>query len=56
MIHITEDQKAAVQQSNMRPYHTPRLRVYGAVRELTMSGSGNTKENNQGGGQPKRYP
>lgn len=54
MIHITEDQKAAVQQSNMRPYHAPRLFVYGAVRELTMGGSKHDAENDKSVGQGMR--
>lgn len=48
MTHVTEDQKTAVQQPCRRPYQVPRLSVYGAVRDLTMGGSGNAQETSSG--------
>jgi hypothetical protein len=44
MTHIIEEPKAPVQQPNVGPYHTPRLLVYGAMRELTASGSRGERE------------
>lgn len=54
MTHITEDQKTAVQQPNWRPYHTPRLFVYGAVRQLTAAGSVDSPEGSGKGNTNKR--
>lgn len=53
MVHITEDQKKVMQQSNLRPYHRPRLFVYGAVRNLTAGGSGNANEGEMGNAKPR---
>jgi hypothetical protein len=39
------DQKRDIQgEKKRRPYQTPRLTVYGAVRDLTAAGTGNTGE------------
>ena len=40
MTYETTDQKPEARQPNVRPYHTPRLFVYGAMRELTAGGTG----------------
>ncbi len=32
----------------LRPYHRPRMLVYGALNDLTAGGSGNSKEDNPG--------
>lgn len=45
MTDMTEDQKTSVRQPYMRPYNTPRLFVYGAVRELTANGRSGQTEN-----------
>ena len=42
---VTEHRKQPERQSYARTYQTPRLKVYGAVRELTNGGTGNTIEN-----------
>jgi hypothetical protein len=53
MKHLTEDQEKQVQASRKRPYHSPRLSVYGAVRQLTNGGTGADTEPNPGkGNQP----
>ena len=44
MTHQTDDQKNPVPQSTGRPYHSPRLLVYGAIRELTTAGTAGTQE------------
>lgn len=49
MTHVTEDQKTVVQQPGRRSYRTPRLFVYGAVRQLTASGTASGKEGVGGG-------
>jgi hypothetical protein len=58
MKHLTEDQEQQVQSSSRRPYHSPRLSVYGAVRELTNGGTGNQTEPNPGSGNqpPNKRP
>jgi hypothetical protein len=45
MIQAPEDQRIVVRQLGRRSYHTPRLFVYGAVREFTMGGSKGSAEN-----------
>lgn len=52
----TEAQERKAPQSKARPYHPPRVVVYGAVREITSSGTGSKTENNKGNGQPMRRP
>lgn len=45
MTYENEDLKKPEQQPNLRPYHSPSLLAYGAVRELTRSGSSGSSEN-----------
>ncbi len=45
MIQEPEDQRTVVWQLGRRFYHTPRLFMYGAVREFTMGGSKGDAEN-----------
>jgi len=49
-----EDQKTAVRQPGRHSYHTPRLFVYGAVREVTLGGASGNQENDNSktGGSP----
>ncbi len=54
MAHVTEGPKTSLQQSHLRPYHTPRLKVYGSMRALTASGSGRAKENKKQGAVARR--
>jgi hypothetical protein len=57
MIHVTKDREKVVQQSSGRPYNTPRLFMYGAVRELTMSGStGKTEKGSSTNNPSKQRP
>jgi hypothetical protein len=44
MTRVIDDQKGPRRQPNMRPYHPPRLLVYGDVRELTLGGNGPSPE------------
>lgn len=39
MTHEIEDQKMLKEQPNTGRYHAPRLLLYGAVQDLTTSGS-----------------
>ena len=39
-----------------RPYHAPRLVEYGAIRELTASGSGTQQEKGGSGQNPSKRP
>lgn len=39
MTHVIADEKMPNEQPNAGPYHPPRLLVYGAVQDLTTSGS-----------------
>lgn len=49
MADRSEDQeKPLAGREKARPYQTPRLLVYGAMRELTASGSGNPNEGMMG--------
>lgn len=48
MNQMTEDRKQPERQSYSRTYQTPRLSVYGTVRELTNGGSGNALETSSG--------
>ena len=41
------------QQLNAKPYQAPRLLIYGAVRDLTTSGTGQAAESS---GQPQNEP
>lgn len=53
MNQMTEDPKQPERQSYSRTYQTPRLSIYGAVRELTSGGAGTQQEPNPGkGNQP----
>jgi hypothetical protein len=45
MSHSTEAQKREAGPANPRPYHAPQLPVYGAIREMTGSGSKAQMEN-----------
>ncbi len=54
MTHGPEDQKTAVRQPGRRSYRTPRLFVYGAVRQLTTSGSADGPEGTGKGNRDKR--
>jgi hypothetical protein len=54
MIHVTKDREKVVQQSSRRSYNTPRLFVYGAVRQLTASGSVDRPEGTGKGNAGKR--
>ncbi len=49
----TEQPTAKAQKTRTRPYHPPRLVMYGVVRELTAGGSGNAQESSSGN---KRRP
>ena len=50
MKHLTEDQERQVQASSTRPYHSPRLSVYGAVRDLANGGATGQAEPQPGSG------
>jgi hypothetical protein len=52
MMQKIEEKNESKQTSVAPPYCTPRLTVYGAIQELTASGSTGDPENNQGLGQP----
>lgn len=54
MKNLTEDKKQPMQPLNPRTYHTPRLSMYGAVRELTSAGGSATGETGKGAGQKSK--
>jgi hypothetical protein len=57
MSRVTQDEKEPVQQPNKRPYHSPRLRVYGPLRDLTTGGGGSAQEpGGMGMGSPFEHP
>ena len=43
MPHTTDNQKKK-EQKTLRPYQTPQLLVYGAVKDLTAGGTGSVVE------------
>jgi hypothetical protein len=54
MADRSEDQERPLAgREKARPYQTPRLLVYGAMRELTASGSSGSGENKGKGGANK---
>ena len=48
------DEKKKMKQNSRQPYKKPRLLVYGAVKDLTASGSTGPKENSSGQGTVKK--
>ncbi len=48
MANITEEKQQKEAQSKIRPYHSPRLSVYGAVSDLTEGGSTMRREGEKG--------
>lgn len=56
MTNENEDLKKPEQQPNLRPYHSPNLLVYGAVREFTRSGLSGKTENTGNDNQPDKRP
>ncbi len=54
MIYQSYDQKTPTLEANARPYNSPRLLVYGAVRELTAGGSGQSDEGSMTGDLTRR--
>lgn len=44
MTHQADNQNNPARQPSGRPYHSPRLLAYGAIRELTLGGVGSTQE------------
>ena len=50
MTQKTEEQRELQQNMPPRPYHSPRLLMYGRLQELTAGGSGSTQEQKTGNG------
>jgi hypothetical protein len=44
MTQVTDDQRDPQQSTTPRPYHAPRLVVYGNLLELTAGGTGSVTE------------
>jgi hypothetical protein len=53
MTHLPEDQKREEKKPGKRPYQSPQLVVYGAVRDLARGGTGKAQESSSG---QKRRP
>jgi hypothetical protein len=56
MTYDNDDRTKPVRQPNPRTYHSPSLLVYGAIREITASGSGSKTENKGADNQPTKRP
>ncbi|MFC1661493.1 lasso RiPP family leader peptide-containing protein [Gemmatimonadota bacterium] len=54
---MTRNTTDAPETTTRRPYHAPRLREYGAIRELTAGGTWKAKETAKGKGVgPRKRP